>query len=262
MSILAGLIYLVSTAAFSVVATVVAIRLVALGRRTHRIPECTLGLAIGLTGGLGYGILMVGMIGRRAAGWDDAPEFYTWVIGLGWVLHHLGVSFMLDFVRRVFRPGERWAGLLQAGLCAILWGGWLMNVIQGELVASRPGFYYWISFAVIGSYPLWTAAEALHYWNMMRKRVALGLADPLVTNRFLLWAIASLGTMASIWTVQLPTLLGYEILTPAAEHITSITMIATAVLGIVTICTYWLTFFPPAWYRARFSTLDGSEANS
>ena len=262
MSILAGSIYVASTAAFSVLAIVVGVRLVLLSRRTKRRPERSLGLAIALTAGLGYGTLMAAMIGRRAAGWDDAPSFYALLMGFGWVCHHLGVTFMLDFVRRVFRPGERWARFLQVGLCAVLWGGWLADTAHGGMTALRPGIYYWISFSVIGTYPLWAAAEALHYWSLMRKRVKLGLADPLVANRFLLWSVAALCTVTSIWTVQVPTLLGYEQLSPDAAHITSLTMVGTSALGIVTIGAYWLTFFPPKWYRARFAVKEPSEANS
>ncbi len=260
MSILAGLIYLVSTAAFSILAVVVGIRLLLLSRRTQRVPERSLGIALVLTAGLGYGLLIIAMVGRRAEGWDDAPEFYIWISGLGWIFHNLGVSFMLDFVRRVFRPGETWALLLQFGLSAVLWGGWLVDALQGGLVAATPSAYYWIYFSVIGTYPLWTAVEAINYWGMMRKRVKLGLADPLIANRFLLWSIASICTMASIWTLEIPTFLGYERLSPDAAHITTFTMIGTSVFGIVTICTYWLTFFPPDWYRARFQAPDGSEA--
>ena len=39
----------------------------------------------------------------------------------------------------------------------------------------------------------WLAAESLSYWSAARRRVRIGLADPLVTNRFLLlglWAVA------------------------------------------------------------------------
>jgi hypothetical protein len=28
-------------------------------------------------------------------------------------------------------------------------------------------------------------------------------------------------------------------------------MLITSACGLFTVCTYWLTFFPPAWYRAR-----------
>jgi hypothetical protein len=169
---------------------------------------------------------------------------------------------MLDFVRRVFRPHERWARFLQVGLCGVLWGGWLADTATGGLTASTPGLFYWISFSVIGTYPLWAAVEALHYWSLMRKRVELGLADPLVTNRFLLWSVAALCTMASIWTVQIPTFLGYEAFSPDAVQLTTVTMLATSALGIVTIGAYWLTFFPPGWYRARFKVNKPYEANS
>jgi len=260
---LAGSLYLVSTAAFSIFAIVIGVRLIALSRRTQRTPERSLGFGFIGTAGLGYGILMFAMIGRRAAGGvAEAPEIFTWLIALGWICHNLGVTFMLDFVQRVFRPDEKWAHTLKYTLGIVLWGGWLADVLKGGLTASWPSHYYWIAFAVIGTYPLWTASEAFRYWGQMRKRVSLGLAEPLVSNRFLLWTIASLTTVASIWTVEIPTFLGYERMSPAAEHLTSITMLCTSAFGIVTIFTYWLTFFPPAWYQKRFDMTTSSETSS
>ena len=35
----------------------------------------------------------------------------------------------------------------------------------------------------------WASFESFRYWRAMRKREALGLADPVVTNRFLLWTL-------------------------------------------------------------------------
>lgn len=258
----AGSLYLVSTAAFSVFAIVIGVRLIALSRRTNRIPERSLGLGFIGTAGLGYGILMFAMIGRRAAGGSDAPEFYTWLIALGWIFHNLGVGFLLDFVQRVFRPEEGWARLLKSSFNIVLWGGWLADAFTGGLTAGSPSHYYWIAFAVIGTYPLWIAVEAFRYWGLMRKRVSLGLADPLVANRFLLWTIASIFTVASIWLVEVPTFLGYEHMSPAAEHITRVTMLCTSAFGIATICTYWLTFFPPVWYQKHFYGPVASEEDS
>ena len=262
MAVLAGSIYLVSTAVFAILGIMVGVRLLRLSRRTHQVPERSLGLALALTAGLGYGLLMVGTIWRRTAGWDQAPDVTLWIIGLGWVFHNLGVSFMLDFVRRVFRPGEAWAGVLQIGLNLALWGSWLLDAFHGGIGAAEPGTYYWICFSVIGTYPLWTAVESFHYWGMMRKRVKLGLADPLVANRFLLWSIASFSSLASIWTVEIPSFLGYTRMSPEAINLSSFTMVGTSIFGIATICTYWLTFFPPAWYRARFESPLGSDSQA
>lgn len=262
MAMLAASLYLVSTALFSVFAIVIGVRLIALSRRTNRAPERSLGFGFIGTAGLGYGILMFGMIGRRTAGWDDAPEFYTWIIALGWIFHNLGVTFMLDFVQRVFRPDAGWARSLKIMLSLVLWLGWLADSSTGGLTASRPSLYFWIAFSVIGTYPLWVAAEAFRYWRLMRKRVSIGLADPLVANRFLLWTIASMTTVASIWSVEVPTYLGYARMSPESEHVTQIAMLCTALFGIATIATYWLTFFPPTWYQSHFRVSSAFEGES
>ena len=253
MSILAGSLYLASTAAFSILAIVIGIRLVALSHRTRRVPERSLGLGIMLTAGLGYGLLMFAMMGRQSAGGPaSAPAFLTWLLAAGWVFHNLGVIFILDFVRRVFRPDAGWAKALGYSMAVILWGGWIAYLSGGGLEANVPGPSYWVMFSVIGTYPLWTAIESFLYWRRMRKRIALDLADPLVGNRFLLWAIAAMTTFASIWLVEMPTFLGFERFSPEAAGVTSISMLLTSAFGIATICAYWLTFFPPAWYTARF----------
>lgn len=64
--------------------------------------------------------------------------------------------------------------------------------------------------SVVGTYPLWSATEAFLYHDRMRHRSALGLADPIVANRFLLWAVAALCTTLSIWSVNLPYFLGVQ----------------------------------------------------
>lgn len=253
---LAGSLYLISTAAFSIFAIVIGIRLILLSRRTQRMPERSLGLGLIGTGGLGYGIMIVSMLGRRAAGGDDAPEFYIWLIGLGWIFHNLGVVCLLDFVQRVFRPDETWARSLKWVMGAVLWGAWTMDVFAGGLTAGRPGIYYWITFAVIGTFPLWMTIESFRYWLQMRKRVVLGLAAPLVANRFLLWTIASISGLGAIWAVHIPLLLGYDRLSPAATDIASVTMLLASAFGSATIFAYVLAFFPPQWYKNRFRAVS------
>ena len=66
----------------------------------------------------------------------------------------------------------------------------------------------------------------------------------------------------SIYLVEAPTFLGYERMSAAAEKITSITMLCTSAFGISTIRTYWLRFFPPAWYQDRFCVPAASETGS
>jgi hypothetical protein len=89
----------------------------------------------------------------------------------------------------------------------------------------------------------------------MRRRVALGLADPLVANRFVLWSVwtGALGFAAlllfavrsrAFW-LQLHGV-DPRVVMPAAIPITA------ALAGIAVVCAgvaVWLAFFPPSSYR-------------
>jgi hypothetical protein len=56
---------------------------------------------------------------------------------------------------------------------------------------------------------VWMAVEALHYHGRMRRRMALGLADATVTDRFLLWgagAAASAALVVALFVLWWPTI--------------------------------------------------------
>jgi len=252
--------YLLSTLAFAVTAAVVGLRLLLLSRRTGQEAERMLGIGVLFTAVLGYALLMVGLIGRRLLGVAAGDgAMFTGATLVGWLFHNVGVMCMLRFVVVVFRPGDRWARLLAAAMSVVLWIGWGSYAADGGLVDGQPHGGYWIAFAVIGTYPLWTAVESFRYWVLMRRRLALGLADPLVANRFLLWALASLSAAASIWIVNLPSLSGRVPGSEAAADLTAVAMLFTGAFGVATVCAYWLTFFPPAWYRRRFAPAAAAE---
>ena len=69
-------------------------------------------------------------------------------------------------------------------------------------------------------------------------------------NRFLLWGLASLASAAAIWSINIPRLLSSEAV-QMSDPSTKAALLATAVFGNLTIGLYWLTFFPPNWYRKR-----------
>lgn len=246
MTALAGSLYLLFTAAFVAVTLAIGARLLLLARRTGGRPERLLGLGLPLTGGVGYGLL-IGASLARDAGWE-APALLAAATGLGKLAHDAGVCLVLAFVVSVFRPGRAWARGLVVAAGAVMAAGFAGYAAGGGLGHGRPeGLFYWLEFAVIGSYPLWVAGESFRYYALMRRRRALGLAEPVVTNRFLLWGVASLLTLAAIWTVTLPALL----LGPRAPMAEAAPfLMATAVWGIAAVAAYALTFFPPRAYRA------------
>ena len=92
-------------------------------------------------------------------------------------------------------------GTLVAGVVGffgpILWGNYgaylAIPLTEGFAVSVMPGGAYWVSWVLRTGALLWLAFESLRYWSLLRRRLRLGLADPLVTNRFLLlgiWALA------------------------------------------------------------------------
>jgi hypothetical protein len=248
---LAGSVYLLSTVAFCSCCVAIGVRLLLLSRRTGGVPERLLGLGLGLTGGLGYGILIAVSLTRQALG--EAPDPLLTAAGaLGKALHDLGVVAVLAFVVHVFRPGAAWARALAAAMAGAMALGYAGYGLAGGFAHGRPeGFWYWLEFAPIGTYQIWAAGEALAYHGMMRRRRALGLADPLVANRFLCWGVGSLLAVAAIWTVSVPALLGL----PLAEQqrIAPVTLLLTAVWGTGCVAAYGLAFFPPRWYRERLA---------
>jgi hypothetical protein len=229
---------------------VVAVRLLLLARRSREAPELLLGLAILGTAVLGYGVLIASQILRLQATGGEVPNAAIGLSAVGKTLHDLGVGCFLVFVLKVFRPGELFARGLAAGAGTMLFFGLALGMLTGSLRTEVVGSTAWLcEYLVIFSYPLWLTFESLRYWRLMRLRAALGLADSLVANRFLLWGVGSLFTALAIWTASAPFFfvdrpeLGLA-LAPAIH-------IVTAITGLASISCSYLAFLPPDWYRLR-----------
>ena len=89
---------------------------------------------------------------------------------------------------------------------------------------------------------LWTAVEGLVHHRSALRRLALGLADPVVANRFLLWGLFGLMATGINVTSALGNLLGLD---PTRSPVVLFPM---GVLGGFASIAMSLAFFPPAWY--------------
>jgi len=97
---------------------------------------------------------------------------------------------MLAFVRTVFRPNDRWALILSLVLGASISAVYIVpHLLGGPTPAIRILWSISRSTAL-----LWSFFECARYYGLMRRRVALGLAEPVVANRFLLWSLWTAGT--------------------------------------------------------------------
>jgi hypothetical protein len=107
----------------------------------------------------------------------------------------------------------------------------------------------------------WAFYESFRYWNSMRRREALGLADPILTNRFLLWsiwtgAVTLLPMIALVLRALSIVALGNEQFTEGVGAqllpmvLRGVRLVFVLVAPIAAIALS-LSFFPPAAYLDR-----------
>jgi len=179
------------------------------------------------------------------------------VLGLAILGMAVGAVGVLVFTAITFRPQERWARMAAAAGGALALGGFAAEAaLEGFTVVLVPGPGHWLAWAGRTLPMAWVAAESLRYWVLQRRRLRLGLADPLVADRFLLWGIWSAAGFVNlsadvvarvVYTVLAGTTteMVMEVLRPVVIG----TMAVTMLLGVVSATTLFLTFFPTARYR-------------
>ncbi|MDP6540081.1 MAG: hypothetical protein QF410_11105 [Planctomycetota bacterium] len=177
---------------------------------------------------------------------------------LGHLCLSLACVALFVFTREVFRPTEVWAR-------NVLWGGTLgtfatFAMLFGDGGVSNEGATSVLlanAFRTV-SY-LWCFVESRRYGQLMRRRLALGLADPVVANRFSLWAVWTGGLCSALGVVLVLRVLGRIVGVGADALPLFLAPLRLALLLIVSVsvAAIWLSFFPPAayqrWLRARAS---------
>jgi hypothetical protein len=225
-----------------VVWIVTGLRLVALALRSRAVPELLLGLALLLQAGIGYPLSVVSQF---------AGPYWLVLSVAASLCNNTGIGLLYAFTARVFHSESRaaWAAL---GAVAVLLAGQSAGSLLAQAGAESQvdrlaGGLRWAagSFALSGCAWSWTAWEALRYHAMLRRRVALGLADPVVANRMFLWGLMC---SVAVGCVVVDAALFYSG-TPRGREL--YIPIVTAISGLlVSLCTI-LAFWPPAAYLAR-----------
>lgn len=238
-----------------------------IGVRLLRLPttdrlsgERLLGLYFVISQVLGS-VIMIGAYGAWSAmGQVENPGWMIASHAVGQALTGLGAILILFFTTKTFRPDS-------ASARAAAWGISLTLVVsltaralhEGFEIKVEPGFFHWLGFGCRQAAFAWIALEAVAYWLRMRRRTKLGLAEPLVTNRFALWSIWALSSMASSFSEPLARLIyrlqvGDSIhaatsIQDVAGSIITTTLLVTQVFTGVSAIALFLTFFPTEAYR-------------
>lgn len=249
-----------ATIGFVLGSAVVSCRLLLLARRSRGLPELLLGCSIGGTAVLGYGALILALTMRGgAAAAEEVGAGALALTAMGRILHDLGVTSHIAFVLYVFRRDAGWAKALAVAMLTLLWVGCLVGTAQGGLRVSLVGSPAWLAeYVVIWTYPIWSMLEAFRYGLMLRRREAVGLASPLVVNRFFLWGTGSFFATVAIWISSIAFL--YESDPERLAAIEPAVRICTAAAGLVSVTCSLFAFVPPGWYRRWIEGTSGPAA--
>lgn len=224
--------------AFFLVALLVGIRLLLLWRETRQLPELLIGLAVLGIGPVGFSVTVVSQL---LAG--SSPSASTLCYGLAQLAMSAGALAKLVFTWKVYHPHSRVAR------GAVLAGGLVLLAVYAEMAwrgfpVKAPGLRHLPLVTAL----LWGAIEALRYRARMRRRARLGLGDPVVENRFLVWGIgAAAAGIGSVLSVVAGTLYGAEALVDPGL------LLLLSLHGMVAALCMWLAFLPPQAYLRRLT---------
>ena len=252
---LAGHILIAGKAAFAAVALVAGSRLTALARKEGGLGPSGLAAGMIFVGGAGLLAITVGEhLGRTSLA--------TVVAVGGEVAMRTGIGGLLVFVPWVFHPGRPWARVAAAGgislLAASLAWDYASQTHWSLYDTSLPS--YAASQLAIAVPFTWAMAETGIQWRRSRRQLRLGIGDPVISNRFQLWA-AACGCFTAI--CGFGVLAGWS---RGAGH-DAVSALATATRGLLyfpIVVAVWLGMFAPAAWerrlRRRFSA--GAEGGS
>ena len=236
----------VAVIVWAVLTGAVGARLLVLAYRTRALPEITLGVSYVVGGALGWAALLLGKGFEERA---PALGFGLQYVGLFCLsAGHLAAAL---FSWRVFTPDSGLARSLFYAMLLVAVVEYVHNVVLwGNAFPLPSSPWYWPGACWRTATYVWMPFVTLRYHRRLRRRLAVGLADPIATNRVLLWGIIGLLILATSVGVVTASVLGlwWTPAAPALAMVTTVTLAAASGLGL-------LAFLPPerylAWVAAR-----------
>ena len=222
-----------------VVMSLLSLRLFRLATRTRRLPEVLVGVYFLL---VPVAISLSIRVDRFEAAYAAA------VRATANALFTIGGIALLLFAWCVFRRDARWAKALAFGGSGVLAAVWAAGFPLGSYHAGTSLF---LLLPVYLSYS-WVFSESILYHRMLRRRQRLGLVDPVLANRFLLFAI---------WTGSVVAITVLGVAGSFAQLLSGtfrdggglgdpVILGITRLLAVPIAVSIWLTFVAPARYHA------------
>jgi len=247
----------VVTLALVALSVVIGLRLLRMAPWGSGRPELGLGLYFLISSGLGTALSVATYVGWSSAEIALSDDAARAINGSFFVVNTVGMICLLVFTQRTFRAdsaGAR-AGVWALTAVMLLSLAWLA-ASEGFAVRVLNGAPYWIHWTARLAAMVWVAAESFHYWSLQRRRLVLGLADPVVSNRFLLWGVWSTVMTLMAFCDPLARLWYFHIAGTATNWVPEIgrpiiqfVVPVSCTLNLAAVALLVLTFFPVASYR-------------
>ncbi len=227
---------------------IVGIRLLRLSYRTGESPEWQLGAYFALAGMSYLAVGLPKMVGITSLSFPSdfaSRAFYS-----------IGMVPFVQFTRDVYRQQSSWAPWLYRFILSSL----LIGIIGAVATGEWEGIYSpWFWFYCLGysTAIVWMTIEAILAHSAARKRSRIGLCEPRIVNRYLLWA-----WFGVFQTLACAVVIAWESEYASAEAVSSVMEMLLSITEIVSVGAVWLAFFSPSIYRrwiAR-SAADAAEA--
>ena len=224
---------------FMTVSTWTAIRLLRMAMRTGQRPELLMAVGLLGTGTLGFGLsILAEVIQPSDTGMAAVLRLF------GTLAISIAAMAFAVFTQSVFRGRQTWAKALVAVTSLAL--AVLLAVSVHHHWLSGPDRY---DPAMLGRGVLlslvwgWMGVECLRYRSTMRRRLSIGLADPIVVNRFTLWAFVSAES------VVLNSISTWMAVVAGENAMNTEAMVGlTGALGMMGAVAIYLAFLPPRAY--------------
>jgi len=230
----------------------VGVRLYRLSRRTGQLPEFLIAATF-LLWTLSYLIWDIPYAIVRTGALVPVVCSYASLIVLA-----LGNAAFAFFIRAVFRPDARWATWLVAAIVVSLVAGVVGSAWIGDWEGINPlaNPWYWLEYFGSFAPAVWMGAEGFAQYFKARRRLKLGLCEPMACNRFLLWGIAG-----ALWVILEVILTAGDLALALTGRWSGLLDFGVALFEAVPVVVIWFVFFPPEFYR-RWVEGSGKRADA
>jgi hypothetical protein len=218
------------------------------GRPGGGTPELLLGLH--LLFAIGVGSLFLSLATTSAYLPDRlSPAVFGGLTVGGNLATLFGLMAALWFNYRVFHDGQPGGRVVAVLVSVLMWLGFGLYASNGGMKSGDlygPASWPYVATMVIAD--VWLATDALRFRAQLRRRLALGLADPLVVERLLLWSVASLARIGLVLIAPLTSVLVGGT-TDLRISLVPALLSASALMILAATVSLWLMLAPTEAYR-------------